>query len=127
MPDVGSGITAGPDGAIWFTGYSSIGRISPSGVVRTIQVNGGSPWGMITTGPDGALWFTGGVATMTLGFFLWLGLMSQYDLSYLYPFEGLHYILIVLAAAVFLKEKASLSLWLGVALISAGVVIVSAN
>ncbi|MGB8353640.1 MAG: EamA family transporter [Chthoniobacteraceae bacterium] len=68
-----------------------------------------------------------GIASMTLGFFLWLGLMSKFDLSYLFPFEGIHYIFIVIAAGIFLKERASASLWLGVILIGAGVALVSAN
>ena len=68
-----------------------------------------------------------GIAAMTLGFFLWLGLMSKFELSYLFPFEGIHYILIVIAAAIFLKERATPALWIGVTLISAGVAMVSAN
>jgi len=68
-----------------------------------------------------------GIATMTLGFFLWLGLMSKFDLSYLFPFEGIHYIFVVIAAGIFLKERASASLWLGVILIGTGVALVSAN
>lgn len=68
-----------------------------------------------------------GVAVMTLGFFLWLGLMKKFPLSYLYPFEGLDHILLVLGAWIFLKERASSSLWIGVILISAGVALVAAN
>ena len=57
-------ITAGPDGALWFTNlgnkanHGSIGRITTSGKV-TIYTGGGidAPAG-ITVGPDGALWFT---------------------------------------------------------------------
>ena len=54
------GITAGPDGALWFTGYdprSSIGRITTAGVV-TIYSRAGihGPRG-IAAGPDGAMWF----------------------------------------------------------------------
>jgi len=49
------GITAGPDGAIWFTG-PGIGRITTSGVVTfpSSQYSGER----ITAGPDGALWYT---------------------------------------------------------------------
>ncbi len=55
-----SGITAGPDGALWFTNYatSSIGRITTSGVVTNYtDPSIGSPQ-RITGGADGALWFT---------------------------------------------------------------------
>ena len=78
-------------------------------------------------GKKGVTLFISGIIAMTVGFFMWLGLMSRFDLSYLFPFQGLHYILIVIAAAIFLKEKASPSLIAGVALISAGVALVSAN
>jgi hypothetical protein len=54
--------TAGADGAIWFTLYTSLGRITTSGVItaypaRTANGNGNG----ITAGPDGALWFTDSV------------------------------------------------------------------
>src|SRR6516164_6680633 len=54
------GITAGPDGALWFTNQSSdsIGRITTSGKVTTFTGNGISGPDGITKGPDGALWFT---------------------------------------------------------------------
>jgi virginiamycin B lyase len=66
-----TGITAGPDGALWFTeqgsglgqGSGRIGRITTSGSVTEFPIPspGSLPTG-ITTGPDGALWFTEQVA-----------------------------------------------------------------
>jgi virginiamycin B lyase len=55
-----SRITAGPDGALWFTDSNgdSIGRITASGAIRTYtdpSIQGPSG---ITAGLDGALWFT---------------------------------------------------------------------
>ena len=53
-----SGITAGADGALWFTNGDSIGRITTKGKVAVYEhprIN--IPYG-ITVGPDGALWFT---------------------------------------------------------------------
>jgi virginiamycin B lyase len=52
------GITAGPDGALWFTnaGNSSIGRITTGGMVSNYSSGLGESFG-ITAGPDGALWF----------------------------------------------------------------------
>jgi virginiamycin B lyase len=64
------GITAGPDGALWFTEEdgSKIGRVDPASVSPGTS-NGiteyptptpnGAPLG-ITAGPDGALWFADG-------------------------------------------------------------------
>jgi len=68
---------------------------------------------------------TGGVVLMTISFFLTLGLLQRFDLSYLYPFQGLSVIFVTLTAAVVLKEKLSLRLIVGAALISAGIVLVS--
>ena len=66
-----------------------------------------------------------GIAVMALGFFLWLGLLARFDLSYLYPFQGLSVIIITLMAAVILKEKLTMQLTIGALLITAGVVLVS--
>ena len=53
------GITAGADGALWFTAMTSgdIGRISVDGELSGWPSVGGAP-SMIVTGPDNALWFT---------------------------------------------------------------------
>ena len=66
-----------------------------------------------------------GAAVMGVGFFLWEGLLSKFDLSYLYPFDGLNRVVLMFAASIFLKEKMTLNLWVGVALICAGVLLVS--
>jgi uncharacterized membrane protein len=62
---------------------------------------------------------------MTISFFITLGLLQRFDLSYLYPFQGLSVIFITLLAAVVLKEKLNLRLTIGALLISAGLVLVS--
>lgn len=61
-PEAGPyGITAGPDGALWFTmvHHGRIGRITPDGEVTVHQLEpaSGGP-SIITAGPDDALWFT---------------------------------------------------------------------
>jgi uncharacterized protein (TIGR03437 family) len=67
VPTANSGpeyITAGPDGALWFTesnlnNTGKIGRITTSGAITeyTVPTADSFPFG-ITAGPDGALWFT---------------------------------------------------------------------
>jgi uncharacterized membrane protein len=73
--------------------------------------------------------FTGifalGIFIMTVSFFLTLGLLRHFDLSYLYPFQGLSVIIISLMAAVMLKEKLTTQLTIGALLISLGVALVS--
>jgi multidrug transporter EmrE-like cation transporter len=68
---------------------------------------------------------TAGVAAMAVNFFLWTGLLSRFDLSYLYPFDGLNRVVLMFAASIFLKEKMTLNLWVGVTLICAGILLVS--
>jgi len=68
---------------------------------------------------------TAGIVCMTISFFLTLGLLGHFDLSYLYPFQGLSVIIISIAAAIVLREKLTLQLTIGALLISAGIVLVS--
>ena len=67
----------------------------------------------------------GGTAAMAVSFFLTLGLLQKFDLSYLDPFQGLSVIFISLTAVVFLKEKLNFRLTIGSLLITAGLVLVS--
>lgn len=53
-------ITLGPDGNLWFTESSTIGRITPDGTVTHYAVPTVPRFGFggITAGPDGNVWFT---------------------------------------------------------------------
>jgi uncharacterized membrane protein len=68
-----------------------------------------------------------GVACLTAWFFLWLALLARWDLSRIFPFEGLNPALVVLGAAIFLKERVPPMTWLGIALISAGIAVVASS
>jgi undecaprenyl phosphate-alpha-L-ara4N flippase subunit ArnE len=68
-----------------------------------------------------------GIATMTVWFLLWLGVMPHVELSKQMPMEGISPILIVLGAAVFLHERLNWRGWAGVGLTCVGVVLVSAS
>lgn len=72
-----------------------------------------------------ARFFVPGVAAMTVSFFITMGLLQRFDLSWVYPFQGLSVIIISLLGGLILKEKLSLQLILGALLISAGVILVS--
>jgi streptogramin lyase len=56
------GITAGPDGALWFIAGSAIGRITTGGTVTSYTDPAITYPEGITAGPDGAVWFTNGNA-----------------------------------------------------------------
>ncbi len=69
--------------------------------------------------------FVPGIASMAVSFFLTLGLLQRFDLSFIYPFQGLSVIIISATAAFLLKEKLTVQLVIGALLISLGVVLVS--
>jgi len=69
--------------------------------------------------------FIGGVASLTVAFFLMIGLLQHFDLSFFYPIQGSTAVIIAIAATIFLREKLSPQLIIGSILISAGIVLVS--
>ncbi len=71
------------------------------------------------------IFLVSGTVAMAVSFFLTLGLLQKFDLSYIDPFQGLSVIFVSLAAAIFLREKLNLRLILGSCLIAAGLVLVS--
>ena len=72
-----------------------------------------------------ALTLTAGILAQTIWFFLWMGLLQHEDLSRVFPFEGLDPLLLVLAAWWVLGEKLTKPAWLGVTLITAGLLLVA--
>ncbi len=75
--------------------------------------------------PHAAMVFAAAIAAFAVNFFLNLGLLQRFDLSYFFPFQGLSVILIALAGAFVLKEKLTPRLTIGSIIISLGVILVS--
>ncbi|MEY4200820.1 MAG: hypothetical protein RLZZ265_2560 [Verrucomicrobiota bacterium] len=71
--------------------------------------------------------FAAAIICMSGWFFLWGGLLQRADLSFVYPFEGLSPVLVMMGASIFLKEKLTTRTWLGILLIGFGVALVSAS
>jgi drug/metabolite transporter (DMT)-like permease len=69
--------------------------------------------------------FVGGVCSLAVSFFLTIGLLQHFDLSFFYPIQGSTVVIITIAAAFFLREKLSVQLIIGSILISSGIVLVS--
>ena len=65
-----------------------------------------------------------GIALLTAWFFLWLELLRRFELSLLYPFQGLTPALTVAAAMVFLRERPTWQAGVGVVLITGGTALV---
>jgi uncharacterized membrane protein len=74
---------------------------------------------------DFAKFLVPGIASMTISFFLTMGLLQRFDLSWVYPFQGLSVIIVSVLGGLVLKEKLNLQLILGALLITVGVVLVS--
>ena len=70
-------------------------------------------------------WVAAGLALQAVWFFVWLSLLQNWELSRIFPFLALNPLLMVLAARLVLKERLSPESWLGVALICAGIALVS--
>jgi len=75
--------------------------------------------------PSRVLVFAAAIAAFAVNFFLNIGLLQRFDLSYFFPFQGLSVILIALFGAWILKEKVALRLTIGSIVISLGVILVS--
>jgi uncharacterized membrane protein len=69
--------------------------------------------------------FVGGVLSLTISFFLTIGLLQHFDLSFFYPIQGSTVVIITVAAVFILRERVSLQLFIGALLISVGIAIVS--
>ena len=85
-----SGITAGPDGNLWFTEFAAdrIGRITPGGVVTEFSAGISSvafPYGN-AAGPDGNLWFTEN-AGGRIGKITPLGVVTEFSADVNSPFH----------------------------------------
>jgi uncharacterized membrane protein len=66
-------------------------------------------------------WILAGIALLILFFCTYLTALSWADLTYVLPATALSYVLMALLAKVFLHEQVTLSHWLGIGLITAGV------
>lgn len=64
-----------------------------------------------------------GLALYSVGFLAWLGAMSRFGLSYVYPFTSLNYVLVLLSSWLIFNEPLSPVRWLGVGVIILGVFI----
>ena len=64
-----------------------------------------------------------GLMLYSVGFLAWLGAMSRFGLSYVYPFTSLNYVLVLLCSWLIFNEPLSPVRWLGVGVIILGVFI----
>ena len=78
---VPQGICAGPDGNLWFTELSNIGRITPAGTIAEFPLPiAGSGAGGIVAGADGNMWFIGG-GPNKIGRITTAGVITEFAIS----------------------------------------------
>ena len=61
-----------------------------------------------------------GIALYALAMVLWLGALSQLDVSYIYPLLSLGYVVTAIIAFIFIKENITLLRWVGIILVVIG-------
>ena len=74
---------------------------------------------------DRAFWIGAGLIGATAGFFFWLAILPHFPLSSIYPSEAIDRIMLAVTAAVFLQERLTPRLLLGIGVITGGTVLVS--
>jgi drug/metabolite transporter (DMT)-like permease len=72
---------------------------------------------------SGYIWL-GALITVSSGFF-WMDVLSRKELSFVYPFISLTYVVSLAAAILIFKENVSVLRWIGVMVICLGVYMVS--
>ena len=70
-------------------------------------------------------WVLGGIALLIVWQVSWLALLARADLTWALPFSGATYVGSAIAGAAILGEPVAATRWAGVALIAAGVGLVS--
>ncbi len=71
--------------------------------------------------------FASAIAVFAANFFINIGLLQRFDLSYFFPFQGMSVILIAIVGAYLLKERLTLRLTIGSIIISVGIALVSVS
>lgn len=66
-----------------------------------------------------------GIAGLAVSFFLSLGLLQRFELSFFFPLQGANVIAVVVGAMLVLRERPSRALIAGAALVAIGIALVS--
>lgn len=66
-----------------------------------------------------------GTVSYTISILFWIYALSRVDLSFAYPFLALSYVLVIIASWLLLGERIPPLRWIGLAVICAGILIVS--
>jgi drug/metabolite transporter (DMT)-like permease len=70
-------------------------------------------------------YFILGIVITVLAALVWILVVSKMQISYLYPFIALSYVLVALFSMIFFKEDVTALRWIGIVVICAGVFLVA--
>ena len=68
-------------------------------------------------------WVLSGLVAGFLAFLCWMAALTEFELSYAYPFMSLSFLLVLVLSAILFQEPLTVSKIVGVALIVAGIII----
>jgi multidrug transporter EmrE-like cation transporter len=93
--------------------------------IGSISVNSFSSLGQLFLGIIKSPLVLTGLFCYVISAAIWLVVLSAVDLSFAYPFIGLTYVLILIISKFVLKEDVNPIRWIGAAVITAGVILIS--
>jgi multidrug transporter EmrE-like cation transporter len=93
--------------------------------IGPIDISSASSLGHLFTGIIKSPTVLVGLFLYVISAALWLIIISAVDLSFAYPFIGLTYVLVLLVSKFILKEDVNPIRWIGTAIITVGVIVIS--
>ncbi|MDD5439750.1 MAG: EamA family transporter [Candidatus Omnitrophica bacterium] len=68
-----------------------------------------------------------GMITLTIGLLIWIMALAHADLSYVYPIGSFQYVVILVAARIFLNEKIDWMKLIGTLLVVIGIIVIAVS
>ncbi|TET54030.1 MAG: multidrug resistance protein [Actinobacteria bacterium] len=90
------------------------------GSIDTFSLQGIAPF-IVKTAKNPLIWF--GCFLYGMAALAWLIVLSRESLSFVYPFAGLTFVIVLFLSSAILKEQVSLWRWLGTSVIIIGLLI----
>lgn len=92
------------------------------GVEKALTIPGNTPY-LLRIIRQREIWWA--AASLVIGAMVWLLVLQRMDVSKAFPLLSLDFVLVILVSRYYLQETVSCSRWLGTALISLGILLVS--
>jgi uncharacterized membrane protein len=70
-------------------------------------------------------WILSGMFAAFIAMLCWLSAMTKFELSYVYPFMSLAFVLVLILSAVLFQERVTLAKVVGVILVMVGIIVAS--